>query len=245
MNIGHDQSWYNQSVSVDPTNPDHVLVGGNLCGARTLDGTSATPTWELISHWLPNPVTGATANGQLPYVHADWHTSATSSAGGSLLVFAGTDGGIFTSTDVFDPNTPAEQVVWVNHNHSLVTHLVYQIGTGDPATLDPFILIAGLQDNGTRYRADPNNPSVFNQPFGGDGIGAAVHHASSGTTYWCSAEETHGFCQPSSSVDCSQGSNWNEVDPVIFGRASPAEHEGPPGAHGEDDDDDEPLGLAA
>jgi hypothetical protein len=244
-NLGHEQSWYNQSVSVDPTNPAHVLVGGNLCGARTLDGISGSPSWELISDWLPNPVSGATSNGVLPYVHADWHTSTTSLATGSLVVFAGTDGGIFTSTDVFDPNTPGEQVQWINHNHGLVTHLVYQLGTGDQTTQDPFILIAGTQDNGTRYRADPNNPSVFNQPFGGDGIGATVHHGSSGTTYWCSAEETHGFCQPSSSVDCSQGSNWYEVDPAISGRTSPAEHDGPPGAHGEDDDDDEPLGLAA
>jgi hypothetical protein len=233
MDIGHGQTWYNQAISVDPTNPDHVLVGGNLCGARTLNGTSAMPTWELVSDWLPNPDSGATANGQLPYVHADWHTSATSLAGGKLVVFAGTDGGIFSSTDLFDPGTRAEQVQWINHNHGLVTHLVYQLGTGDPATQDPFILMAGLQDNGTRYRTDPNHPSVFNQPFGGDGIGATVHHASSGTTYWCSAEYTHGFCQPSAAVDCSQGVSWNEVDPAGVERSLA-------GPHGDDDDDDGP-----
>jgi hypothetical protein len=244
MNLGHDQSWYNQSVVVDPTNSNNVMVGGNLCGARTLNGGSAAPTWELISHWLPNPFSGATNNGLLPYVHADWHTSYASLAGsgsgsGSLLVFAGTDGGIFTATDVFDPNTPGEQVQWINHNHGLVTHLVYQIGTGDPATQNPFILIAGLQDNGTRYRADPNNPSVFNQPFGGDGIGAAVHVSTSGTTYWCSAEFSHGFCQPSASVDCSQGENWNESDPNVTS-AGPFDK-----IRGEDDDDDDlPQSLA-
>ncbi len=231
MNLGHDQSWYNQSVTVDPTNPDNVMVGGNLCGARTLNGTSATPTWELISHWLPNTFSGATVNGLLPYVHADWHYSAASNVGGQLVVFAGTDGGMFSSTDVFASSTPAEQANWVNHNHGLTTHLVYQIGTGDPATQDPFVLFAGLQDNGTRFRANPTSPSVFNQPIGGDGIGATVHHATSGITYWGSSEFSHDFCNPSASVDCSLGSNWGEVDP-------PGVHAHPEGEpEGEGDDD--------
>ena len=30
LDIGHDQSWYNQAIVVDPTNPAHVLLGGNL-----------------------------------------------------------------------------------------------------------------------------------------------------------------------------------------------------------------------
>jgi hypothetical protein len=214
MNLGHDQAWYNQAVVVDPTNADHVLVGGNLCGARTLNGTSATPTWELVSHWLPNPDSGATDNGLLPYVHADWHVAYATTTGGGVTAFAGTDGGIFTATNLWASGTPAEQVAWTNHNHGLVTHLVYQIGTGDPATLDPFVLFAGLQDNGTRFRADQTQPSVFNQPVGGDGIGATVHHASSGTTYWASAEFTHVFCQPSASIDCSDGTNWNESEPA-------------------------------
>jgi hypothetical protein len=56
---------------------------------------------------------------------------------------------------------------------------------------------------------------VFNQPIGGDGIGATVHHSTSGTTYWASVEFAHGFCRPSPAVDCSDGNNWNGVDPVL------------------------------
>ena len=65
IDVGHGQTWYNQAIVVDPTNPDHVLVGGNLCGMRTLNGTAASPTWELVSHWLPGPGFGETANGRL------------------------------------------------------------------------------------------------------------------------------------------------------------------------------------
>src|SRR5207237_9984042 len=53
IDVGQGQSWYNELIAVDPTNPDHVLIGGSLCGARTLDGTSDSPHWELVAHWLP------------------------------------------------------------------------------------------------------------------------------------------------------------------------------------------------
>jgi hypothetical protein len=202
MDVGHNQSWYNQAIVVDPTNADHVLVGGNLCGVRTLNGTAAAPTWELVSHWLPGPEYGATQNGVLPYVHADWHTATSVFIGGTLRTIAGTDGGVFVSTNVFDPATAAEQVTWVDRNRGLATHLMYSVASGDPVTANPFVLYAGLQDNGTRFRADPHHPSYFNQPIGGDGIGAVVHASSSGTTYWASVEYGRAFCKPAE-ADCS------------------------------------------
>jgi len=220
LDLGHDQTWYNQAIVVDPTNPDHVIVGGNLCGARTLDGTAPSPTWELISHWLPNPDSGATSRGVLPYVHADWHTATSVVVQGKVQTFVGSDGGVFTSDDVFTA-ARGEQVTWTHHNNGLVTHLMYALASGDPVNGDPFVLFAGLQDNGTRFRVDPSTPSVFNQPIGGDGIGATIHHSTSGTTYWASVEFAHGFCRPSPTVDCAAGNNWNGVDPKINPEPSP------------------------
>ncbi|MGE5184945.1 MAG: hypothetical protein ACM31C_22910 [Acidobacteriota bacterium] len=211
MDVGHSQTWYNQAIVVDPTNADHVLVGGNLCGVRTLNGTAASPKWELVSHWLPGADIGATANGVLPYVHADWHTAASVNVGGQLRTFAGTDGGVFSSTNVFDTSTAAEQVVWTNHNRGLATHLMYSVASGDPATGNPFVVFSGLQDNGTRFRTDIHNPSAFNQPIGGDGIGATVHSSSSGTTYWASVEFGRYFCNPAA-VDCSTEVPDNTTD---------------------------------
>ncbi|MDB4956970.1 MAG: hypothetical protein JWO36_4539 [Myxococcales bacterium] len=202
INVGHNQTWYNQAIVVDPTNADHVLVGGNLCGMRTLDGTADAPTWELVSHWLPGTAFGETANGRLPYVHADWHTATAVAFNGQARIFAGTDGGIFSSTNLFDANTPAESVTWTHHNRGLATHLMYALASGDPVTANPFLLYAGLQDNGTRFRADPANPSAFNQAIGGDGIGATVHVSTSGTTYWGSVEFGRLFCKPAE-TDCS------------------------------------------
>jgi hypothetical protein len=208
-NIGQDQTWYNEAIAVDPTNPDHVLVGGSLCGARTLNGTAASPTWENISHWLPNPDSGATANGTLPYVHADWHVATVVSTNAGVRTFAGTDGGIFSSTDLFNGAVPAEQVNWQHHNRGLATHLMYSVASGDPSTNNAFVLFSGLQDNGTRLRADPNNPSVFNQVLGGDGIGATVHSSSTGTVYWGSIQFQRAFCRPSATVTCLDQDDWS------------------------------------
>jgi hypothetical protein len=196
---------------------------------------------------LPNPDSGATSRGVLPYVHADWHTATSVVIQGAVKTFAGSDGGVFTSDDLFTASR-GEQVTWTHHNNGLVTHLMYALGSGDPANGDPFVLFAGLQDNGTRFRVDPATPSVFNQPIGGDGIGTTVHHSTAGTTYWASVEFAHGFCRPSSTVDCADGNNWNGVDPKL--NAEPTPFRGParsqrvvtdPGVDGPAGEDSEPF----
>src|SRR5439155_21678147 len=105
MDVGHDQSWYNQAIAVDPTNDANVIVGGNLCGLRTTNGTSAAVSWQNVSHWLPSGGGGSvrcpTNRTPLPYVHADWHTARVSNVGGVLRVLVGVDGGLFSSTNLF------------------------------------------------------------------------------------------------------------------------------------------------
>lgn len=201
LNVGHDQSWYNQAIVVDPTNADHVLVGGNLCGVRSVNATSDTPVWENVSHWLPGTGYGETDGGRLAYVHADWHVAVSVVSGGRVRTFAGTDGGLFSSTDLFTAAAP-EAVTWTHHNKSLATHLFYSVASGDPATGNPFVVFGGLQDNGTRFRSDPASPSAFNQPIGGDGIGATVHVGQDGVTYWASVEFGWAYCRPAL-ADCA------------------------------------------
>src|SRR5262249_48108615 len=38
LNVMHEQAFYNHMIVVDPQNHDRVLVGGNLCLVRSLDG---------------------------------------------------------------------------------------------------------------------------------------------------------------------------------------------------------------
>lgn len=210
--LSDSQAWANQAVAVDPTDPDHVIIGGTACGARTLNGTAARPTWELVANQLPDEG-GTTAHGQLPYVHCDWHTGAVVVAGAERRVLIGTDGGLFTSSDVFQASTQAEKVTWIDHNRGLATHLMYSVASGDPATGNPFLLFGGLQDNGTRYRADPEHPSVFNGVISADGIGATIHTAASGTTYFASVQTGRLYCLPLRS-DCANAASWIALDPL-------------------------------
>lgn len=170
MNVAHAQAWYNLAIAVDPTNSNHVLLGGNLCGVRSINGGT---TWSNVSHWL----NGAATGGTLPYVHADWHAVTVVNVGGQVRTFAGSDGGVFSATNAFTVATPS-QVNWsYTINRGIPTHLFYGISSGDPTKGDAQVVFGGLQDNGTRFRdLDPTlgTPTGFNQIVGGDGIGTAL-----------------------------------------------------------------------
>jgi hypothetical protein len=229
MNLGHVQSWYNLTVAVDPGNPNRALFGGDLCGAITKDGGA---TFQAASHWLPQGGGGFTADGFLPYVHADWHASlAIRDAAGQSVVFAGSDGGIFVSRNIWDtPNPTLAQ--WQQPDVGLATHLFYGIGTGDPTLGNPNVVFGGLQDNGTRWRliSDENFVAEFNlqnwdQILGGDGLGAAVTTDTTGQNpvYWISVNGSRRYCRPRAH-DCSQATriengvelaNWR--NPGTFG----------------------------
>src|SRR5262249_54629961 len=146
--------------------------------------------------------------------------------GSEVRVLAGTDGGVFTSSDVFQTTTQAEKVTWIEHNRGLTTHLMYSVASGDPATGNPFVLFGGLQDNGTRYRVHPEHPSVFNEVVGPDGIGATVHVATSGTTSFASGQGFRVYCLPQNS-DCATAPGWLDIgflpgDPEPDARPLPA-----------------------
>lgn len=218
LDIGHDQTWYNQAILVDPQNPDNVLFGGNLCGVRTRNGTSAQPTYENVSHWLPTGGGGTTSAGVLPYVHADWHAQAAFVLDGKTHAIAGTDGGVFSSSNLWDANVTPPNIVWANHNKGLANHLFYTVASGDAATGDANIVYGGLQDNGTRLRADLTVPTTFNQIIGGDGIGAAMSHGTAGTFMWGSSEFSYDLCanvQGGPTVDCTNPGNWSSAAPNI------------------------------
>jgi hypothetical protein len=207
LDLGHVQSYYNLAVAVDPGNPNRAIMGGNLCSVRTIDGGA---TWQNTSHWLPSSGQGDTADGagSLGYVHADWHTITASRIGGKFMLLAGTDGGIFSSYDIFDA-APAQLGTWFTPDIGLITHLAYGHGTGDPTLGNAQVLYAGFQDNGTRWRLsqtefiDLNTVKNFDQISGGDGTGASVASDPNGQNqiYWGSVQNRRKFCRPANR-DC-------------------------------------------
>jgi hypothetical protein len=147
--ILHGQGSYNQFVAVDPTDPNTVYFGGSLLIAKTTNGGSS---FSEVSNWL----------GQfgLPYVHADCH-AATFDANGNF--YAGTDGGVFKSTDGGATFTDSLNV-------GLIDQLVYSVGS---SPVVPDGVIGGFQDLGTRLRE--SSTSVFDQVIGADGFGSDLN----------------------------------------------------------------------
>jgi hypothetical protein len=167
MDLMSNQAFYNQLILVDPTDLSRstVYLGGELATAKTMDGGN---TWQLLSDWLPTYFAG----DNLPYVHADCHTAAFSQFGRESTVFFGTDGGLSISRD--------GGTTWDNSkNNGLVDHLISSI-TANP--VHPEQTLIGLQDLGTRFRV--GDSSVWNQVFGGDGLGVG----------WSQANDNESFC---------------------------------------------------
>ncbi|HEX9102850.1 MAG TPA: hypothetical protein VF997_11635, partial [Polyangia bacterium] len=218
MNVAHDQAWYNLAIAVDPTDSNHVLVGGNLCGVRTTDGGA---TWSNVAHWLP-PGSGAVAGGTLPYVHADWHAVTISNVGGTVTAFVGSDGGFFASSDVFSAAT-GEAATWnTTDNRGIATHLFYGISSGDPTAGDDQVVFGGLQDNGTRFRdLDPTmgKPTTFNQVVGGDGIGTALVRgpAGVGTVFFGSLPTSRTMCTGTAVACSTDYTAWNPFPLTLSG----------------------------
>ncbi|HEX7836044.1 MAG TPA: hypothetical protein VF469_01210 [Kofleriaceae bacterium] len=222
LDIGHGQSQYDLTISVDPGNPNNLIIGGNLCGARSVDGGAS---WQIASDWLAF----GSAEGDLPYVHADWHTSQIIRVNGQPIALAASDGGIFASFDLFSAARGSD-VQWFDANVGLDTHLPYSVGSGDPVFGTASMVLTGLQDNGTRIRISQteaylsNFPKAWNQIQGGDGFGAAVSSDASGgnVTTWGVANGGRVFCRAGAGVECTRATRVvNGAEIRSYARATP------------------------
>ena len=222
LDIGHGQSQYDLTIAVDPGNTNNLLIGGNLCGARSIDGGA---TWQIVSDWLAF----GGAEGNLPYVHADWHNSQIVRVDGQPVSLASSDGGIFVSFDLFNAARGAD-VHWFDGNVGLDTHLPYSVGSGDPTFGNSQYVLTGMQDNGTRIRISQteaylsNFPMAWNQIQGGDGFGAAVSNNTFGgnTTTWGVANGGRVFCRAGAGLECTRATRVvNDVEVRSYYRAAP------------------------
>jgi photosystem II stability/assembly factor-like uncharacterized protein len=142
-NIG-GQGFYNLNVAVDPTTPDIVFLSG-ISVWKAVRNT-ATGVWSITN-------VGAT-------IHPDNHAFAFQ-PGNHLIVYAGSDGGIYKSvdggttwSDTINEGPCITQFEFIDHHP-----------TSDA------VVFGGTQDNGTeQYRNSP----VFNHADDGDGGYCAV-----------------------------------------------------------------------
>lgn len=141
--FGGGQGWYNNVISVDPTNSNIVYLGGIDFWKSTNGGSSWTNLTDAYGSY-----TGAN-------IHPDQHAISFSGGSGSFF-YIGNDGGIWKTSDGGSTFT--------NCNTNLQTIQYYAI---DADQNNSPITVGGTQDNGTEEDSLPS--LVWSEINGGDG----------------------------------------------------------------------------
>ncbi|WP_423223879.1 hypothetical protein [Candidatus Amarolinea aalborgensis] len=152
------QYWYDNTLWVDPTDPNHVVGGGLDLYQSTDGGTTFTKISDWTRGWPDDP----------PSPHADHH-ALVSIPGSSTALLNGNDGGLMYTSNILTAgnNPPGYNNGWVYLNNNLgITQFYGVSGNGNG------VLYGGAQDNGVA-RGTPGAPNAWTYAFGGDG-GKAV-----------------------------------------------------------------------
>lgn len=123
LNAPNGQAPRDMDVVVSPTDKTEIHVAGT----QTFKSTDEGVTWAQSTHWV-------VSNTTLPFIHADIDILIYQ---GNTL-YAGTDGGIFYSTDSANS--------FVDISQGLSIREFYRIGASET---DPDRVSGGSQDNGT------------------------------------------------------------------------------------------------
>ncbi|MER6124237.1 glycosyl hydrolase [Streptomyces sp. NPDC001795] len=164
------QSWYDQFLTVDPKNPDHVYAGLEEV-FETKDGgknwTVPGPYWNFgFPCWSIDPTKQTGDCNQT--VHADQHSVATGSNGGQPYVVVGDDGGAFRRPLNGSADASGHATDWTSLNDGTMDALqYYSVGVGIDQASRGLSVSGGLQDNGQSILRPGDR--VMGSNFGGDG----------------------------------------------------------------------------
>jgi hypothetical protein len=175
-----NQGWYDNTIAVDPTDPDRVWVGG-VDLFRSDDGGA---NWGLASYWWGE-------SDEPQYVHADQHTIVFHPQYDGITnktMFVGNDGGVYRTDDARARtakgrgavcDTTNGGVTWVDLNTGYgVTQFYYGLPFPNGTTY-----IGGTQDNGTLKGADSTGAGGWSLAFGGDGGYVAIDPTATNVVY--------------------------------------------------------------
>jgi hypothetical protein len=162
------QSWYNQDLAVDPSNPNHVYAGLE----EVFESSDGGNTWNTASpYWN----FGLSCNPNCPKTtHPDQH--AMMIANGKIVI--GNDGGVYSR-----PLSDTQQYGdWSDLNATLINWQYYDARAGllGGSHSRGVGVWGGLQDNGTSFDFTGANQMI--EPAGGDGFGVIVPPTNAATT---------------------------------------------------------------
>jgi hypothetical protein len=181
------QCWYDISLAIDPTNALLVLLGGSATGTCT----------SILKKSIDG---GATSAPSESGIHADNHAIAFSLSNANV-VYCGTDGGIFKSTD--------KGTSWSSLNSTGFSATQFQSLSQHPTNAN--FLLGGTQDNGTILRR--GNGTWFRADYGDGGYALIDQNATDTTTvtaYHTYFNQTNamGFARVTNMANATDG-NWS------------------------------------
>lgn len=225
------QAWYDQSLAVDPANPNHVYLGLE----ELYESWDGGATWRTIGrYWnfgmscFSYTISQNTCDGNV--MHSDQHALAFSSwPGRAPEVYAGNDGGIYARPTA--QTTPG----WRNLNTSgtLRNLQYYSVGAGTLPGVSGDTVLGGLQDNGVSLlvpkgatygytypgtttpvteQLNPNGEMV--EPWGGDGGQQLVNPANG-----CQSVGEYTYLAMSITTNCGYTANNDGTPSAITGIA--------------------------
>lgn len=155
------QGNYDLSIAVNPEDAEDIYVSGIHIWNSKDGGQSwqdSNGNYQVLNHWVYDE------NNVENYVHADNHTLDFLNE----ELFAGSDGGIWKSSDLGDS--------WMDLSQGLNNTQLYRLGL-DPN--DANVIIAGAQDNGSNILIN----DTWTHIFGADGMEALIDHTDGSIVY--------------------------------------------------------------
>ncbi|MFE7860469.1 glycosyl hydrolase [Streptomyces sp. NPDC057403] len=164
------QAWYNQFLTVDPADPEHVYAGlEEVYESKDGGATWSTvgPYWNFgFSCWSIDP---AKQTGDCnPTTHSDQHGVAIGRYHGKGFVYVGNDGGVYRRPLSGSQDASGHATDWTSLNDGTIDALqYYSVGVGKDLDHGGVTVTGGLQDNGQSVLR--GNDTVMGSNFGGDG----------------------------------------------------------------------------
>ena len=155
---GNNQGWYNNTIWVDPIDPDLVIIGGVRIYRSTDGGSSFTQISSPLDYYEGNSA------------HADCHIAVPASnySTSARTVYFGTDGGICRAPNI--TNTSLTSGWQIKNGTTLNTTQFYAFDVAGSFT-NP-IIIGGTQDNGTLMSSQDG--TAWTHELNGDGGFCAI-----------------------------------------------------------------------
>ncbi|MDQ0605239.1 hypothetical protein QF037_009584 [Streptomyces canus] len=164
------QAWYNQFLTVDPADAQHVYAGLEEVHESKDGGatwSAVGPYWNFgFSCWSIDPAKQTGDCNQT--THPDQHGVAIGRYHGKSFVYVGNDGGVYKRPVAGSQDASGHATDWTSLNDgSIDTLQYYSVGVGKDLDYGGVSVTGGLQDNGQSVLR--SNDKVMGSNFGGDG----------------------------------------------------------------------------